>query len=40
MADRDKAVLVPSRLPQELTDNCLSEESDLLKLPGLISVPP
>lgn len=39
VAQRGKPVLVPSRLSRGLTDLLLAEEEELLKLPGLISVP-
>jgi GAF domain-containing protein len=39
IAQRGKSVLVPSRLSRGLADLLLPEEAELLKLPGLISVP-
>ncbi len=39
IAQRAKPVLVPSQLSHGLADLLLPEEADLLKLPGLISVP-
>jgi len=39
IARRGKPVLIPSRLPQGLADMKKSEEEQLLKLPGLVSVP-
>lgn len=39
IAQRGKPVLVPARLSRGLTELSVAEEKDLLKLPGLISVP-
>lgn len=39
IAQRGKSILVPSRLSRGLSDLTLPEEDELLKLPGLISVP-
>lgn len=39
IAQRGKPVLVPSRLSRGLTDLMLTEEEELLILPGLVSVP-
>jgi len=39
IAQRGKPVLVPSRLARGLTDLLVTEEENLLQLPGLVSVP-
>ncbi len=39
IAQRGKSVLVPARLSRGLADLALPEEDELLRLPGLISVP-
>jgi response regulator RpfG family c-di-GMP phosphodiesterase len=39
IARRDKPVLIPALLPQGLANLMETEEADLLKLPGLVSVP-